>query len=231
MELARRDLIAAISHDLRTPLASIRAMVEALADGLIEDPATVQRYLATMRNQIGHLNGLIDDLFELSQIDAGALKLDFLQIVPGDLVSDAIEALHPQAEQRGLQLRAEIAHGLGRVRCAPQKIERVIYNLISNALRHTPAGGTITVSTQTSPQHPNSIIFGIADTGEGISADDLPHVFDRFYRGEKSRSRATGGAGLGLAIARGIIEAHSGTIWITSEQERGTQVWFTLPIA
>jgi len=242
LEAARRDLIAAISHDLRTPLASVRAMVEALSDGLVEDPATVQRYLTTMRSQIGHLSSLIDDLFELSQIDAGALRLDLQRVAPGDLVTDAVEALRVQATERNVSLDADIQAGLARVQCAPQKIERVIYNLISNAIRHTPGGGQVRVKAYTDQrvaEHPQaaqrqigqSVVFEVADTGEGISAEDLPHVFERFYRGEKSRSRATGGAGLGLAIARGIIEAHGGQIWIMSTREQGTQVCFTLPRA
>jgi signal transduction histidine kinase len=236
IEAARRDLIAAISHDLRTPLSSVRAMVEALSDGLVEDPATVQRYLMTMRSQIGHLSSLIDDLFELSQIDAGALRLDLQRVAAGDLVTDAVEALRAQATERDVHLQADIQAGLAQVQCAPQKIERVLYNLISNAVRHTPHGGQVWVKAypEQSTAHQNrphgqSVVFEVADTGEGITTEDLPHVFERFYRGEKSRSRATGGAGLGLAIARGIIEAHGGRIWIMSTREQGTQVCFTLP--
>jgi signal transduction histidine kinase len=121
---------------------------------------------------------------------------------------------------------------VGLVRAAPQKIERVLYNLVANAIRHTPAGGRIVLSVCTQePGAPDlAVTFSVADTGEGISAEDLPHVFDRFYRGEKSRSRATGGAGLGLAIARGIVEAHGGRIWIESERGRGTTVSFSLPL-
>lgn len=228
LEANRRELIAAISHDLRTPLASVRLMTEALADGVVDDPVTIQRYLGTMRGQIGHLSSLIDDLFELSQIDAGALQLDKQRVSPADLVGDAAEALNAQASERGVRLLAEVAPGLPQILCAPQKIERVLYNLIGNAIRHTPAGGTITVRAHADRNRAPIVLFEVTDTGEGISPEDLPHVFDHFYRGEKSRSRATGGAGLGLAIARGIIEAHGGQMWITSEQERGTQVGFEL---
>lgn len=237
LENSRRELIAAISHDLRTPLTSLRAMIEALADGLVEDPATVTRYLTTMRGQVSHLNGLIDDLFELAQLDAGALRLDLQRVAPGDLVHDAVEGIYLQADARGVVLQSRIAPELGPVLAAPQKIERVLYNLLSNAIRHTPAQGSVTVSVArfepaaSERSSKASVIFEVSDTGEGIAPEDLPYVFDRFYRGEKSRSRATGGAGLGLAIARGIIEAHGGRIWIESTREQGTSVRFTLPSA
>lgn len=232
MESARRDLFAAISHDLRTPLASLRVMTEALADGVVEDAPTQQRYLNTMRGQINHLSSLIDDLFELAQIESGALKLDLQPASPGDLVSDTIEALQPQAAAKGVALRGSVAANIGPIRAAPQKLERALYNLVANAIRHTPDGGEITlrVGLPADPaQAKAAVVFEIADTGEGIAPDDLPHVFDRFYRGEKSRSRATGGAGLGLAITRGIVEAHGGKIWIESVLGHGTSVQFSLP--
>jgi signal transduction histidine kinase len=251
MEAARRELIAAISHDLRTPLASLRVMTEALADGLVDDPATTTRYLATMRGQIGHLSSLIDDLFELAQIDAGALRLELQRASLADLVSDAIEGMQPQAAAKGVRLHGSVAPGIGPALIAPQKIERVLYNLVTNAVRHTPSGGSVTISVklgdlgletgdwekpngQSPTPNPQSLIPNItvevADTGEGIAPDDLPRIFEHFYRGEKSRSRATGGAGLGLAIARGIVEAHGGRIWAESQPERGTRIAFSLPL-
>ncbi len=242
-EAARRDLIAAISHDLRTPLTSLRALTEALADGLVDDPTTTARYLATMRGQIGHLSSLIDDLFELAQLDAGALRLELQRASLGDLISDVLEVMRPQAAAKGLLLRGSAAPSVGPVLMAPQKIERVLYNLVANAIRHTHDGGTITISAsaelgdaEAPAQTPelkaqNWIVVEVSDTGEGITAEDLPRVFDRFYRGEKSRSRATGGAGLGLAVARGIVEAHGGRIWAESIHERGTALRFTLPRA
>jgi signal transduction histidine kinase len=259
MEAARRDLIAAISHDLRTPLASLRAMTEALADGLVDDPATTARYLTTMRSQIGHLSGLIDDLFELAQIDAGALRLELQRAAIGDLVSDALEGMQPQAVAKGVRLEGSVAPGIAPMLIAPQKIERVLYNLVTNAIRHTPSGGVVTISVipedkrqETGDKRPELgkspvsglrspvsdppspatyVLVEVSDTGEGIAPEDLPRIFDHFYRGEKSRSRATGGAGLGLAIARGIVEAHGGRIWAESAPERGAKIRFTLPYA
>jgi len=251
LEAVRRDLIAAISHDLRTPLASLRLMTEALADGLVDDPATTTRYLATMRSQIGHLSGLIDDLFELAQLDAGALRLELQRASLDDLISDALEGIRPQAAAKGVQVCGSVAPGVGPVLVAPQKIERVLYNLVTNAIRHTPSDGLVTISAMPEGQRPRTkgqrpdenipppdpgpltpapfVLVEVADTGEGIVPEDLPWIFDRFYRGEKSRSRATGGAGLGLAIARGIVEAHGGRIWAESVQGRGTRIRFTLP--
>jgi two-component system, OmpR family, sensor histidine kinase SaeS len=243
VEMARRDLIAAISHDLRTPLASLRAMTEALADGLVEDPATTARYLATMRGQIGHLSGLIDDLFELAQIDAGALRLELQHTSLDDLISDALEGIQPQATAKGVRLYGTVAPEVGPVLVAPQKIERVLYNLVTNAIRHTPSDGTVTITAMPGDPRPETrgprpemrtspvsyIVVEVADSGEGIAPKDLPWVFERFYRGEKSRSRATGGAGLGLAIARGIVEAHGGRIWAESAQGCGARIRFTLP--
>jgi signal transduction histidine kinase len=240
LEIARRDLIAAISHDLRTPLSSLRVMTEALADGLVDDPATTARYLATMRGQIAHLSGLIDDLFELAQIDAGALRLELQRASLDDLISDALEGIRPQANAKGVQLQGSVAPGVGAVLVAPQKIERVLYNLVTNAIRHTPSDGVVTISASSevaglsaeaqNPKYKTQhwVLVEVADTGEGIAPEDLPWIFDRFYRGEKSRSRATGGAGLGLAIARGIVEAHGGRIWAESAG-RGARIRFTLP--
>lgn len=229
-EGARRDLIAAVSHDLRTPLASLQLLNEALIDGVVDDPATMTRYLTTMRGQIDRLSELIDDLFELARIDAGALQLDLQPVAPGDLISDTIEGLRPQAAARGIMLEGEAAAGLGAVPMAAEKIERVIANLVTNAIRHTPNGGQVTVTARPETgAHTEGVLFEVRDTGEGIAAEDLPHVFERFYRGEKSRSRNTGGAGLGLAIAQGVVRAHGGRIWIESAPGRGTRIAFVIP--
>lgn len=225
-EQVRRELIAAISHDLRTPLASLRAMTEALADGVVDDAATTERYYATMRAQIGQLDQLIDDLFSLARFDAGAVQLDLQPTAPGQLVADVLAGHSPQAAAHAVQLVAQIAPEVGMAMIAPQQIMRVLDNLLVNGLRHTPAGGMITVGV--APLSGGFLQFEVRDTGEGIAPEDLPRVFDRFYRGEKSRSRASGGAGLGLAIARGIVEAHGGSIELSSTRGEGTSVRFTV---
>lgn len=230
-EGVRRELIAAVSHDLRTPLAAIRAMLEAINDGLIDDAATHERYLRTMRTQVDHMSVLINDLFELSRIDAGALRLERRRVALAELLSEAVMGLQAQARERTITLHTEVAPDVPPVLADPQQIERVIFNLLANALRHSPEGGTVRLVVEPWSDQPDQPAARIAliDQGDGIAPEDLPHIFDRFYRGDKSRSRATGGAGLGLAIARGIIEAHGGRIWIESRPGHGTSVFFTLP--
>ena len=226
LDLLRRDLIAWVSHDLRTPLTSIRAILEALADGVVEDPLTVQRYLRTAQQDIRSLSALIDDLFEMAQVDAGGLQLEPGWTALTDLVSDTIESFSELAKRGGIELSGSIAPGTDPVYLDAQRISRVLANLVSNALRHTPPGGTVSIRASRSAE---SVTVEVEDSGEGIKAIDLPHVFERFYRGEKSRNRATGGAGLGLAIARGVIEAHGGRIEVESTPGIGTRFYFQIP--
>jgi signal transduction histidine kinase len=226
LDRLRRDLVAWIGHDLRTPLAAVRVIVEALADGVIEDPPTVERYLQTAQHQIGSLSSLLDDLFDVAQIDAGGLRLDQQPSSMCDLISDTIEAFSAVAEHQGVSLEGSATQDVDPVLMDVQKIGRVLNNLLDNALRHTPEGGVVQVTTLATP---GCVQVDVRDTGEGIDEEDLPHVFERFYRGEKSRSRATGGSGLGLAIAAGIVEAHGGQIGVESGAGQGTRVWFTLP--
>jgi signal transduction histidine kinase len=228
-EQARRELVAAISHDLRTPLASLHVMTEALADRVVDDEATTARYYDTMRTQIGQLTRLIEDLFSLSRLDAGADEMDMQPVAAAQLVADALAGHSPQAQARGVRLTQQVAPDVGHVLASQQQLTRVLDNLLVNALRHTPPGGEIRVSAGAAGA--GVVRFTVADTGEGIAPSDLERVFERFYRGEKSRSRASGGAGLGLAIARGIVEAHGGTITIESALGRGTEVHFTLRAA
>lgn len=223
---ARRELIAAVSHDLRTPLASIRAMVEALVDGVVTDAATTHRYLATIRTQTESLSALIDDLFELAQIDAGVLKLHLERASLSDLISDTLETMHVQAAGKGVTLAGRVDPAVDPVLMAPDKVQRVLNNLVQNAIRHTPADGTIYLEAR---RDETVARVDVTDSGEGIAPDDLPYVFERFYRAEKSRSRDYGGAGLGLAIARSIIEAHGGHMWVESQPGHGARFSFTLP--
>ncbi len=226
LDTLRRNLIAWAGHDLRTPLASIRAIVEALADGVVEDAETVDRYLHTAKREIRSLSLLIDDLFELAQLEAGGLRPELRPNSLSDLISDTLESFSELATRQGLSLAGEVGPGVDPVQFDAQQIGRVLSNLLSNALRHTPAGGKVGVSAGTTAE---GVQVEVRDTGEGIDARDLPHVFERFYRGEKSRSRASGGTGLGLAIAKGIVEAHGGQIGVDSEPGYGTCFFFTLP--
>ncbi len=229
MEKARRDLIASVSHDLRTPLTATRALIEALADGVADTPETESRYLDSARRELTHLSRLVDDLFELARIDAGVMKLELEQASLHDLISDTLSTFQPQARQQGVHLVGEVSGGVDPVLMNPPRLQRVLYNLISNALRHTPSNGTISLRAEPRGE---VVQVEIADTGEGIAAEDLPRVFDRSFRGEISRTRKEtakdAGAGLGLAIARGLIEAHGGEISAESPLHGGASFRFTL---
>ena len=226
LEALRRDLIAWTGHDLQTPLASIRAIVEALADGVVDDPETSKRYLQTAKREIGALSSLIDSLFEMATLDAGGLVLDLALNSLADLVSDTLESFSAMAREKGVQLTGEVDRGVDPVMMDTQRIGRVLNNLVGNALRYTPPGGEVFVSAQSVDRQ---VTVLVRDSGPGLDEMDLPFVFDRFYRGEKSRSRETGGAGLGLAIAKGFIEAHGGEMQAYSAPEGGAIFQFTLP--
>lgn len=225
LERLRSDLIAWVGHDLQTPLASIRAVLEALADRVVDDPDNIQRYLQMAQRDVRSLSLLIDDLFQMAQLDAGGLQLDLAPNSLSDLVSDTLESFSTLAAQKAIHLSGEVAPAVDPVRMDAARIGRVLNNLVSNALRFTPPGGTVVVQARRDGPR---VVVSISDTGEGIDPADLPHVFDQFFRGEKSRSRLTGGAGLGLAIAQGIVKAHGGEISADSQPGQGTH--FTLSI-
>jgi len=226
LESLRRDLIAWVSHDLQTPLTSIRAILEALSDGVVEEPETVKRYLNTAQRDVGSLSALIDDLFQMAQLDAGGFPLHRAEASLSDLISDTLESFTELANQGEITLEGNVDSDVDPVQMDTQAIGRVLNNLIGNALRHTPPMGRVSVWVRRTGE---GVEVTVSDTGEGIRADDLPHIFERFYRGEKSRNRGTGGAGLGLAIARGIVQAHGGNLRADSQIGKGTQFTFNIP--
>lgn len=226
LDALRRDLVAWASHDLQTPLTAIRVQIEALADGMVEDPATVQRYLHTTQRQVNDLSMLIDDLFQVAQFDAGGLVIQPAACSLSDLISDTLESFTALARERGVAVSGSAAPGVDPAVLDAPRIGRVLNNLIGNALRHTPPGGSVTLSAR---RDGRLIHIEVADTGEGISPEDLPHVFESFYRGDKSRNRGTGGSGLGLAIARGIVRAHGGEISVESQSGTGAAFRISLP--
>jgi len=222
----RRDLIAWVSHDLQTPLASMRAILEAILDGVVDDPETIRRYLNTAQRDVSNLSVLIDDLFQMAQLDAGGFPLNKDNASLSDLVSDTLESFTELANQQDIMLEGNVDPNVDPVFMDTQAIGRVLNNLISNALRHANKG-RVSVWVRRSTQ---GVEVTISDTGEGIRAEDLQHIFERFYRGDVSRSRNRGtGAGLGLAIARGIVRAHGGDIKVESEIGKGTQFTFHIP--
>jgi signal transduction histidine kinase len=226
LDQLRRDLIAWVGHDLRTPLTSARATVEALADGMVDDPETQARYLRTAKREIRALSNLIDDLFDMAQLDTGGLKLERAPNAISDLLSDTIERFRPAAEDKHVSLGGLAAPGVDPVYIDVRQISRVLANLVSNAVRHTPPGGRVTLHAYPGRA---GVVVEVVDTGEGIRPEDLPHIFEQFFRGERSRSRATGGSGLGLAIVKAIVEAHNGEIRVDSTVGQGSRFVITLP--
>jgi signal transduction histidine kinase len=220
---ARRQLVAWASHDLRTPLANMQAMLEALEDGLAEP----QRYLPALRAQLHVLGLLVDDLFELARIDAGALTLELRAAPLAGVIRSCLRGLEAEAQARHVALTAQI-DGDPPVVCAPEKVERVLFNLLTNALRHTPSDGAVAVVVEPLEKE---VRVSVEDTGEGLPADSLRQVFDHFWRADRARTREKGGGGLGLAIARGLVEAQGGRIWAENRPEGGARVSFTLPKA
>jgi signal transduction histidine kinase len=214
VEEERRIMLTSVGHDLRTPLAALRVAIEALADGVAPDPP---RYLRSMAHDVDALSSLVDDLFLLSRIESGRLELPREPFDLTELVDDAIESLRPIAAQRRVDLRL-VADTPVRAVVNPAAIGRVVRNLLDNAIDHAPEGSTVRIEVS-DDGHPT---IRVIDAGSGFPDDFTTQAFDRFTRAEPSRSRANGGAGLGLAIARGLIEAHDGTIDI--EPDRGGRV-------
>jgi signal transduction histidine kinase len=226
-ERARRNLVAAVSHDLRTPLTSLQLLAAAVDDDLVVDPATRRDYLARIRTHVGALSGLIDDLFELSRLESGDLRWTIENVRLDELVQETIDAMRPQADASSVSMRAELSPHLA-ARANPEQIQRVLFNLLQNAIRHTPADGSITVRTERTAS--DQIEIEVADTGEGIPAAERSQVFDAFFQGGDRAARTDGSAGLGLAISRAIVEAHGGRIWL-EEAPLGTRVRLSLPAA
>ena len=229
-EALRRAMLADVTHELRTPLTVMQGQIEALIDGIF--PLTTEQ-LEPLHTQTLHLTRLVEDLRTLAHAEAGQLQLELVPVNLQTLVSELLSTLHAQATAKEITLRSTIPHHLPPLRADSVRLRQVLNNLLTNALRHTPAGGTITVDAK---QTGTEALMTVTDTGEGIKPDELPHIFERFYRTDRSRNRSTGGSGLGLAIAKRLTESHSGTIGITSQLEQdiscpaGTTVTLTWPL-
>lgn len=209
LEASRRELVAWVSHDLRTPLAGIRAMAEALEDGVVDDAATVKRYHVSIRNEVDRLSGLVDDLFELSRINAGSMHLELERVSLGDLVSDALSSASGIASAKGVRLKGVLDGRSPELELSAPEMGRVLRNVLENAIRHTPSDGVVHVETGVELAQ---AYVRVADECGGIAEDDLDRVFEAAFRGEAARTPGVGSGGLGLAIARGIVEAHEGEI-------------------
>lgn len=234
LETVRRDFISNVSHELRTPLASLKALTETLQGGALEDPPAAHRFLGRIQTEVDALTQMATELLELSRIESGQLSLELKPISPVKLLHSATDRMNMQAERAGLVLNADCPIDLPSIRADLPRLEQVLVNLIHNAVKFSPPGGEITLTAAKAPLAPlgkgaggEGILFSVRDTGPGIPADDLPRIFERFYRVDRSRSG--GGTGLGLSIAKHIVEAHGGTIWAESREGEGSTFYFSIP--
>jgi signal transduction histidine kinase len=225
-EDARRQLIAAVSHDLRTPITSIRLLAEAVDDQIV-DPSTRTEYLRRMTTHVRQLGALIDDLFELSRLEAGDLRWTMEQVRLSELLADTVEAMTPHASAGGVALRAEVGSD-ATAHANPEQIQRVLFNLVQNAIRHTPADGAVVVRAKPVEQ---AVEIEVADTGDGILPSDRDRIFEPFVQGAPRAARTDGSAGLGLAIARAIVTGYGGTLTAANREGRGARFDLRLPRA
>lgn len=226
IETIRRDFISNVSHELRTPLAALKALAETLHTGALEDPPAARRFLEQMETEVDALNLMVSELLELSRIESGRVPIERKPTRPADIINPAFERLHLQAERAGLSVTVDCPPELPPVLADAVRMQQVVVNLLHNAIKFTPPAGQIHLQAQLQE---GSVLFSVRDSGIGISADDLPRIFERFFKAD--RARATSGTGLGLAIARHLVEAHGGKIWAESEPSKGSTFYFTLPLA
>jgi signal transduction histidine kinase len=216
LEASRRELVAWVSHDLRTPLAGMRAIVEALEDGVVDDRDTVARYLRTMSEEVDRLAALVDDLFELSRTQAGTLRLQFERVSLGDLVSDVLAGSAPIAAAKRVRLQGRLVGPPPELDVSSPEVLRALRNLLENAIRHTPADGSVVVEAGVDDALPQWAYVAVQDTGGGVPEGDLPRIFDVAFMRDRARTPGTG-SGLGLAIAKGFVEAHRGELFVHNE--------------
>lgn len=226
LETTRQDFISNISHELRTPLASLKALTETLQSGALEDRQAAKKFLSRIETEVDALAQMIAELLELSRIESGQVPLDLQAVSPHSLVEDAIDRMRAQAKRRRLSIDKELPSHLPRVKADPRRIDQVLVNLLHNAIKFSDPGQTIRVGARKAQE---SVVFFVDDSGTGIPAEDLPRIFERFYKTDQAR--ASGGTGLGLAIAKHLIESHQGEIWAESELDQGSTIYFSLPAA
>jgi two-component system phosphate regulon sensor histidine kinase PhoR len=225
LQTMRRELVGNISHELRTPLTGIKAMIETLKEGAIDDKQAATDFISRIDGEIDHMTQMVSELTELSRIETGRAELRIAPLNLNLLVQEIAARLNPVAERQKVTITTDLATDLAAVRGDGDRIRQVLVNLVHNAVKFNRLGGSVTISTKVDKK---SVIVSVSDTGIGISKEEIPHVFERFYKGDKARTG--GGAGLGLAIAKHIVEAHGGNIWVHSEEGKGSTFGFSLPI-
>lgn len=225
LETMRRDFVSNLSHELRTPLASLKALTETLNEGALEDLPAARRFLSRIETEVDALTQMVQELLELSRIESGQVPLELSKVKPVRLLDSSAERMRAQAERAGLTLTVEAAADLPEVRADAARLEQVLVNLIHNAVKFTHPGGAVRLLAEAEGVF---VRFAVRDNGIGIPEDDLPRIFERFYRVDRARSG--GGTGLGLSIARHIVEAHGGRIWAESREGRGSTFFFTIPL-
>ena len=224
LEAVRRDFVSNISHELRTPVAGLKAISETLLDGALDDPQAARRFVLRMDNEVDNLTQIINELLELSRIEAGRSNFELKPSEPCDLISSAVERMSLQAERMGLTLSMDCLQNLPKVNADPEQISQVFVNLIHNAIKFTPKGGQIHLDAQFDNK---MVVFSVQDSGVGIAANELSRIFERFYKAD--RARAGGGTGLGLSICKNIVQEHGGKIWAESQEAAGSIFYFSLP--
>ncbi len=226
LQTVRQDFISNISHELRTPLASLRALVETLRDGALDDLPVAHRFLDRMETEVDALTQMVEELLELSRIESGQVPLRLNPMLPAAAIQPGVDRLRAQAERNKVTLNYTVPRDLPLVLVDAGRIQQVVTNLVHNAIKFTPVNGVIEISADADPEW---VIVSVTDDGIGIAASDLPRIFERFFKTD--RSRAVGGTGLGLAIAKHIVQAHGGKIWAESVEGKGSKFCFTLPRA
>ncbi len=223
VEASRVELIGTVAHELRTPLSALQGYAEALADGVMPPERAAQ----AIAREVGAMRRLVDDLSLVSRVEAGAVEVHPVPVAARAVLEEALDRFAPAFAQKGVRLVLEAPEATPRVRADPERVQQVLSNLLANALRHTPPGGTVTLGARVEGE---AVRFYVRDTGPGIPPEHQPRVFERFYRVDPARTRGAGGSGVGLTVAKGLVEAMGGRIGLESEPGRGAEFFFTLPL-
>jgi len=228
LEKIRQDFVANVSHELRTPISSIKGYAETLLDGALKDKINAKEFISIIYQDANRLASLINDLLDLSKIESGKLKMSFTALDTVSLITKGVMVIANQAKTKSITVKIDLPKDLPKIRADETRFIQIMVNLLDNAIKYSSEGATATISAKLAD---DALQIDISDTGIGISEEDLPRIFERFYRVDKARSRELGGTGLGLSIVKHIVSAHSGQVWVKSEPGHGSTFSFTIPLA